>query len=118
VLKLASVALAALLVLSPALAKNTTIAPAVKQTCTSSDELVAKLKLPVLIKLDGDKLAAFKAAYPQIPEVVDDMIILGAKDAKVFIGLGFVKGCVICYGPIAPRVALPLADVQVEDGSI
>lgn len=120
-LKLATLSLAALLSLaSPvfALGAGKAPGPAAALACTSPETIVAKLPEPVLIKLDGDKLAAFKAAYPQIPGAIDLMIVFGAKNAKAFIGVSFVKGCSVGYGVLPPSAALPLVGVAVDDGSI
>jgi hypothetical protein len=122
VLKLASATVVALLVMSPALAKNTTIAPsAPNAVCTPLDAVLAQLagKKPVLIKLDGAKLDAFKTANPgKFPVALDLILVLGEKADPLFVTLGFTKGCVIGHGYLSPDVALPLIGVQVDDGSI
>jgi hypothetical protein len=112
---------ALLLIASPALAKNSTItAPSLKTpACVSSAAIKVKFKtLPVLLTLDGDKLAAFKADFA-LPAAIDTMLVFGAKGSKVFFGVGFSKDCAIGYASIDPEVASELTgETKRDDGSI
>ncbi len=112
---LKALSLAFLLLASPVFAaKKAPEAP----KCYSMDDVAKKVPSPLLVKLDGDKLAEVKKKYPAIPDEIEVLMVFGAKDADVFITVGFIKGCAVGHGLMAPVVALPLIGIQVEDGSI
>jgi len=115
VLKLASAALAALLVLSPALASTKKHSAAPAKTCTTLDALSVKLEgVPLSVKLEGEKLGAFREKVQGLPETVDLIAVFGKKGSGNFFAVFFAKGCAVGWG----AVPAALIEKPADDGSI
>lgn len=108
-LKLAAAFIAALLVLSPALASNKKQQPSPAQECLTPDALAATAPT---IKIEGERLDIFRKATG-LPKIIDLVMIVRGDPTVVVI---FVKGCAQDYHviPSSEPSAVPVPKPEGE----
>jgi hypothetical protein len=124
-LKLASVAVAALLVLSPAYAKTSkkevAVPPAEASQCLKPEKVLKDFskKFPLSNRLEGDAFNVFKAHVAaimpnnELPDELDAIFVFKVDDEKSFLVM-FSKGCVAGATPLPNKLLAKLLD----DGSL